>query len=441
MAYVSLIVPKYRRHALPRQTFEEVMTVLSEAGHRVEAVLAIDRRDEMDFWDGPRASTPAGGQPDDPPRNAVEPRIVYGEDRGLASAVVEGLRRGSEQADAVLIYDLTRGYCPKTVVPMLEALDEGRADVVVASRALMIQRDPVRRRSIRRGLIARVAQVVRRIIGTGDPLSGLVGLSRSAVNEALPTFRPVGEAFLVEVLARTDRHRMLDVPAQFDRRKLHRPPRTGLSELRVLKRVADDRFGNVSRLIQFCVVGASGTVFDLTTYAILLWLLDASPLAGRAVLGTGGALTWDLVVARGLAIGVGLTWNFTLNRLATFSYAKSGSMLRQYLLYLVSNSIGVTISLMVCFWLTISSTFFAAHNLTAAAVGIVAGTGFNFMMARYVVFRHIQPPSVVPAEGAILEEVDASVDPIEEAPPGTEPMPLKAGSKATDPVNAATPRS
>ena len=32
----------------------------------------------------------------------------------------------------------------------------------------------------------------------------------------------------------------------------------------VIKRLADDRFGNFSRLLQFCVVGASGMVIDLS---------------------------------------------------------------------------------------------------------------------------------------------------------------------------------
>ena len=37
----------------------------------------------------------------------------------------------------------------------------------------------------------------------------------------------------------------------------------------------DDRFGNASRLIQFCAVGASGMIVDLTCYALFLVTLLA----------------------------------------------------------------------------------------------------------------------------------------------------------------------
>ena len=38
-----------------------------------------------------------------------------------------------------------------------------------------------------------------------------------------------------------------------------------------MKRLADHRFGNLSRLVQFCVVGGSGMVVDLSCYTLLQW--------------------------------------------------------------------------------------------------------------------------------------------------------------------------
>ena len=51
------------------------------------------------------------------------------------------------------------------------------------------------------------------------------------------------------------------------------------NDLRHLKRLADDRFGNVSRLVQFCMVGASGMVIDLTSYALFQLVFSRTALA------------------------------------------------------------------------------------------------------------------------------------------------------------------
>ena len=48
--------------------------------------------------------------------------------------------------------------------------------------------------------------------------------------------------------------------------------RLGLNDIRQLKRVLDQRFGTFSRLVQFCMVGASGMVVDLSFYALFQML-------------------------------------------------------------------------------------------------------------------------------------------------------------------------
>ncbi|HEY2159483.1 MAG TPA: GtrA family protein, partial [Isosphaeraceae bacterium] len=174
---------------------------------------------------------------------------------------------------------------------------------------------------------------------------------------------------------------------------------TPLGDLRQLKRLADDRFGNASRLLQFCFVGASGMVVDLTLYALFQWLFGATSLA-RVTTPLGPLY---LVVSGALSVGIALSWNFTLNRYLTFSYAKGGSIVRQFLTYALSNALGIALSFSLRLLLPMRVPFFAQHKLAAAVVGIVAATGISFTMARWLVFR----PR--PAGPAALLEGDLAV--------------------------------
>jgi dolichol-phosphate mannosyltransferase len=159
----------------------------------------------------------------------------------------------------------------------------------------------------------------------------------------------------------------------------------GWDDLRHVKRLADHRWGNASRLLQFCFVGASGAVVDLFCYWLFQKLYNATPLMYYVVWPT--RVKWSLAMAGSSAILVALLWNFTLNRRLTFSYARRGSLPRQCLAYIVSNLPGVMVSLAIRLLLPRKVTFFNDHKLAAAVVGIVVATGLSFSMSRWVVFR------------------------------------------------------
>jgi dolichol-phosphate mannosyltransferase len=161
--------------------------------------------------------------------------------------------------------------------------------------------------------------------------------------------------------------------------------------VRHLKRLADHRFGNLSRLLQFCAVGGSGMVVDLTCYFLFQPLFAAIPaLAHHVVPPT--KVSFALATARALAIGVALVWNFSLNRRLTFSYARHGSPARQFVTYALGNALGIALSLALSLGLPRKVPFFNAHKLLAAVVGIVAATGVSFSMSRWVVFSQPTAP-------------------------------------------------
>ena len=126
-------------------------------------------------------------------------------------------------------------------------------------------------------------------------------------------------------------------------------------DIRQLKRLLDHRFGTMSRLVQFCMVGASGMVVDLTLYALLqllfarFWSLPAgSPASG---------FSWPLATAGALAIFTAMVWNFTLNRRLTFNDSRGGSIPRQFLTYALGNALGIAVSLSLRLFLPQYSRF------------------------------------------------------------------------------------
>ena len=152
-----------------------------------------------------------------------------------------------------------------------------------------------------------------------------------------------------------------------------------------VSRLADDRFGDASRLLQFCAVGASGMVVDLSCYALFQLVFQGTRLTHTSTPLIGGRL--DLAVAGALAITLALTWNFSLNRRLTFSDARSASIVRQFMAYAMSNALGIALSLGLRLTLPAHFAFFDQHKLAAAFVGIVAATGLSFSLSRWVVFR------------------------------------------------------
>jgi dolichol-phosphate mannosyltransferase len=176
----------------------------------------------------------------------------------------------------------------------------------------------------------------------------------------------------------------VDVPVAVG--PLFRRQRFQPQDLRPLKHVLDGRYGSFSRLIQFCVVGASGMVVDLSLYALFQLILSFTPLAAANSPRFG--FSWSLAIAGALSISIALLWNFTLNRRLTFNDARGGSWGRQFVTYALSNALAIALSFTVRLYLPARVPFFGRHRLAAAVVGIVAATALSFSMSRWIVFKH-----------------------------------------------------
>ena len=248
-----------------------------------------------------------------------EVEVVPIGDRGprLADGAIRGLR--SSSGDAVVIIDLNRPYTPEDVLAVVGPLLAGEADVAIGCP----------------GTPKLSARLLAPIARTADPWSGLVAVRRETIGPASSRLRPVGERFALEIVQRAEGRRV-DVP--LPDRPGDSPRGWHLDDIRHLKRLADDRLGMISRLAQFCFVGASGMVIDLSTYALFQWSFRSTWLAERTLPILGSPL--DLAAAGVLSVSLALVWNFSLNRRLTFNDARKSSLPRQFVTYVLSNALG-----------------------------------------------------------------------------------------------------
>ncbi|MGO9599136.1 MAG: GtrA family protein [Isosphaeraceae bacterium] len=325
-------------------------------------------------------------------------RLVRGAGEGMVGALHGGIKAAS--GEVIVILDPHRSYCPQALADVVEGLRESDADLAIA----VPRRDQKRawwRSLVRRGL----GLFSQFALGTSDVFSGLMAVRSDSLRT--PTQHGGrGSRLVLDLLAWPCKSH-LDVPVTTLPSDRLRVGPLQVDDLRQLKRLLDQRFGTFSRLVQFCLVGASGMIVDLTLYALFQVLFARIWPVSAASPGSG--IGGPLAAAGALSILIALVWNFTLNRRLTFNDSRGGSILRQFLTYALGNALGIAVSLSLRLYLPLQFGFFARHKLYAAVVGIIIATAISFSMSRWVVF--IRRPEMDPAEdltsspvGTVLQE-------------------------------------
>lgn len=292
--------------------------------------------------------------------------ITRTEDRGLAPAVIDGLRRAKHPVLVVMDADLSH---PTAAIPkMILALDAGQ-EFVFGSRYVAggtTDGDW----GFFRWLNSQAATLLARpLTSAKDPMAGFFAFRRELLQRAR-TLDPIGYKIGLEIIVRCHVNNVGEVPIHFNDRAKGQSKlslRVQLQYLQHLRRLYAYRFGVWFQLAQFLVVGLSGVAVNLLVLTLLL----------------GWGVRSSLALAGGILVSM-LT-NFLLNRRYTFSYARDRAWLPQLGGFMMACGIGAAVNYAV------SSSLHAAYperSLQLAALGgIVAGTLFNFVANRFLVFR------------------------------------------------------
>jgi len=223
--------------------------------------------------------------------------------RGLASAFVEGVQASTAPYVAVIDADLQHD---ETLLPrMLALLENEPVDIVVGSR--YVDEGGVGDWDAGRARISALAtRLGRKLlrVPVNDPMSGFFMIRREAFADALRNLSGIGFKILVDLFASSPRPlRARELPFEFRTRHAGESKFDAMIGIEYLMLLADKLIGHIVpvRFLMFLAVGGSG----LINHLVVLWMglnLVHMPFAA----------------AQGLATGVAMVGNFTLNNMLTY---------------------------------------------------------------------------------------------------------------------------
>ena len=292
--------------------------------------------------------------------------VVRTTDRGLSPAVVDGLRLATKEYVVVMDADLS--HPPEKIPEMIGTLEQG-SEFVIGSR-YVAGASTDESWGLLRWINSKVATLMARPFSrVADPMSGFFAFRRTLLDRA-QALNPIGYKIGLELLVKCGVTRAAEVPIHFAQRQKGESKLSFKEQLRYiqhLRRLLLFKYPNVSSLLQFLVVGASGVLVNLFVLTALLWL----------------EIPRKLAVA--LAIAISMLSNFALNRRFTFSYARGGGILRQLAGFVGSCSLGALINYAIT--MSMLTKWPGLLPQLAALVGIIGGMAANFVLCRFFVFK------------------------------------------------------
>jgi len=356
---VTIVVPTYKEAENLPYLIDQIGDVREALGIPIDLLIMDD-----DSRDGSVEVVEARSEP------WVE-IVVRTSDRALSAAVLDGMRRA--RGEVLVCMDADLSHPPQALPHMLSKLEAG-ADFVIGSR-YVDGGSTADDWSFLQWLNSRVATALARpLTNVADPMAGFFALRRSTFEQGRD-LAPVGYKIGLELLLKCGCERVVEVPIHFEDRRFGQSKltvRQQLLYLRHLRRLYIFKYGAWSQLTQFLVVGGLGTIVNLVVLTNLM------------------ALRIPVQIAVATAILVAMTFNFVLNRRFSFSLSRGGSWPRQFVSFVAASSFAALINY--------GTTLLALGQITvrpqiAALLGIAAGTMFNFVASRYLVFRtsHIRP--------------------------------------------------
>ena len=295
--------------------------------------------------------------------------IVRTENRDLSAAVIDGFK--AARYPVLVCMDCDLSHPPEKITQLVLGLNSGQQFMIGSRYVPGSSTDDDW--GFFRWLNSVVATILARpLTKARDSMAGFFALRKSDF-DAVRGLNPVGYKVALELIVKCGFENVGEVPIHFTDRKLGDSKlniKEQLKYIQHLRRLYLFRFANMMYLAQFLVVGTSGVVVNLA----VLSLLSAQGIAD------------GISLAGGIAVSV--VTNFLLNRRFTFSYARKERMSKQFLGYVSTTLIGFLVNYSVALGLRINVFETGPFALQLSAmVGILAGMGFNFLGARYVVFR------------------------------------------------------
>ncbi len=353
---VSIVVPTYNERENVPVFVKELDKVMCEHNIPYELVIVDDN--------SPDGTAEVAKQ--QKPKCGKIKVIVRKNERGLASAVIRGIKEASSKY--VVVMDVDLHHHPSVVPEKLEKLKEGY-DVVVASR--YTKGGGIENWSKVRLIISKGATLLARIFVpksslTTDPMSGFFGIRKDVVEGV--KLSPRGYKILLEILAKGKVKRVADVPYVF-RNRYAGESKLGTKVmmdyvLHLLKLAKET--GELKRMIVFATIGLTGIVIN---EGVLYLSYEVLRLKELGYLG--------LAIAGLLGFEASVIYNFAMHERITFADRikdlKSSKLMR-FVHYEIASVSGLIIQLVFLLGLTAIGVNYLLANL----IGIIAGLAVRY---------------------------------------------------------------
>ena len=292
--------------------------------------------------------------------------IVRQNERGLATAVVHGLRYATGQIIGVMDADLQ--HPPEAIPELIKAIQNG-ADMAVASR--YIEGGGCPHWGLSRRVISKVALVVSHLLlpstrRVKDPLSGFFLFRRQNIVQA--RLKPIGYKISLEIMLAGRFKRVVEVPYIFEDRSAGKSKLSPRQQIDYLKHILSlmARTGELKRFIKFCTVGLSGIIVNQG----FLWLL--TEFAGLRY-----------YISALFGIEASIVSNFVLNDYFTFTDRRTGKG-KSFLARLLKFNViclagaGIQYGLLMLF-----TSVFGVYYLVSNLIGIAVAFLWNYFMSSW----------------------------------------------------------
>jgi dolichol-phosphate mannosyltransferase len=291
--------------------------------------------------------------------------FVRREERGLATAVIHGIKQASGNIIGVMDADLQ--HPPEVLPRLLEAMERG-ADMVFASR--YIEGGGCPNWGLSRRIVSKVALQMAHIFlpssrQVKDPLSGFFMFRREKVD--VDKLKPIGYKIALEIMLVGSFKNIVEVPFVFEERSAGQSKLRPQQQIDYLKHIFSlmSRTGELAMLLKFIIVGLSGVLVNEGVY----WLLTRF----------SGLVSYDYWAVV-IGIEVSIITNFILNDTFTFAKRRAGkSFLGRLLKFnlICLAGAGIQWGLFMLF-----TRVFGVYDLLSNLIGIVIAFLWNYFVNR-----------------------------------------------------------
>ena len=347
---ISVIIPTYNESDNVTPLVERLHSVLSSYNYEIVFV-----DDDSSDGTAERARALSGKYP--------IKLIVRKDEKGLASAVVRGIKQSSGKT--ILVMDADLQHPPEVIPDLLKATENG-ADIAIASRYIAggsCQGWTLTRRIISKGGVFLARLLLPSLRKISDPMSGFFVLKRDVVANA--NLNPTGFKILLEVLIKGQFSRVAEVPYTFKLRQGGKSKLNTRQQIEYLKHLYSlmRQKGELLRFGKFCLVGFSGVFVNMG----LLWIL--TEFAGLFYL-----------LSSAISIEVSIISNFTLNDYFTFTDRRlpgAKSFGRRLLKFNIVSLAGLGINMGI---LALLTEGLGLYYLLSNIIGIIVATLWNYFV-------------------------------------------------------------